>query len=145
MRKGLPLIDDDSAFFWDACKEGRLVLQRCLECDALQHYARSLCTACNSTKLDFVDASGSGVVHSFTVVYRSPDPEGIEPPYVVALIRLDEGPIMMSNVIDTDPETVYCEQPVTVDFLDLEDGNRLPVFRPTPASPTPLAKGEENT
>jgi uncharacterized OB-fold protein len=130
MRPGLPAIDGDTAPFWVACKEGRLVLQRCLDCDALQHYPRSLCLSCASQRLDFVDASGSGVVHSYTVVHRSPDPERLPAPYVVALIRLDEGPMIMSNVIGADPETIYCEQPVTVEFVDLEDGNRLPVFRP---------------
>ena len=85
---------------------------------------------CHSDRLDFVDASGNGVVHSFTVVHRSPDPEQFDPPYVVAMIRLEEGPLMMSNVVGTDPEAVFCEQPVTVDFVDLDDGNRLPVFRP---------------
>lgn len=130
MRRGLSAVDSDTEPFWEACKEGLLLLQRCLDCDALQHYPRSLCVTCNSRSLDFVEASGDGVVHSFTVVHRSPDPENMPPPYVVALIRLKEGPIMMSNVIDVDPTTVHCEQPVEVAFEELEDGNHLPVFRP---------------
>lgn len=130
MTTGIPSIDGDSAPFWEACRNRRLVLQRCTECGGFQHYPRSLCVVCHSDDLEFVDATGRGVVHSFTVVHRSPDPEQFSPPYVVALIRLDEGPIMMSNVVGTDPDTVFCEQPVRVDWRDLDDGNRLPVFRP---------------
>ncbi len=130
MTSGLPTADGDSAPFWDAAREGRLVLQRCSSCARLQHYPRSLCVVCHSQDLDFIDATGAGVVHSFTVVHRSPDPEQFQPPYVVALIRLDEGPIMMSNVVGIDPDEVYCELPVRVDWRDLDDGNRLPVFRP---------------
>lgn len=135
MTNGLPMIDSDSAPFWDACREQRLVLQRCHDCQAFQHYPRSLCVACHSTKLDFVEATGRGVVHSFTVVHRSPDPENFTPPYVVALIRLEEGPLMMSNIVGADPDSVFYEQPVRVDWRKLGDGNRLPVFRPEPPDP----------
>jgi hypothetical protein len=125
------MVDGDSAPFWDAAKEGRLVLQRCTKCDGLQHYPRSLCVSCHSDRLEFVEASGRGIVHSYTVVHRSPDPERFVAPYVVALIRLEEGPMLMSNVVDIEPDSVRCELPVEVGWRDLDDGNCLPVFRPT--------------
>ena len=130
MTSGLPMIDDDSAPFWDAARQGRLVLQQCNSCDEFQHYPRSLCIACRGDDLEFVDASGKGVIHSFTIVHRSPNPEQFTAPYVVALIRLEEGPIMMSNVVGADLDDIACEQPVSVDWRTLDDGNRLPIFVP---------------
>lgn len=79
--------------------------------------------------LGWVHASGTGIVDACTVVERAPEP-GFVPPYVVARIRLAEGPIMLSNVVDTDPYAVAIGNPVRLSWRDLPDGRSLPVFVP---------------
>jgi uncharacterized protein len=123
-----PLVDGATQGWWDATRERRLVVQRCEACGHHQHYPRPLCLACSSTEVAFVDAVGTGHVHSFTVVHRAPT-DDFTPPYVVALVRLAEGPVLMSNIVGCDPEEVRCEMPVRVDWRALDDGRHLPVFQ----------------
>jgi uncharacterized OB-fold protein len=90
-----------------------------------------LCPACGSTGWDFVQSAGSGTVASYTVVHRAPSPD-FEPPYVVAVVELDEGCSMLTNLVLPDPESVWTGMPVDVTFLDQPDGRALPVFTPGP-------------
>jgi hypothetical protein len=110
--------------WWDATREGRLMIQRCADCGHHQHYPRSLCTSCASSNVGFVEACGRGTVYSFTEVYRAPHPF-FSPPYVVALVRLEEGPVLLTNVRGD----VVCDMPVQVEWEPLDDGRQLPVFR----------------
>jgi uncharacterized OB-fold protein len=117
--------------WWDATRSRRLVVQRCDACGHHQHYPRALCTACSSTSLSFVEARGTGSVYSYTVVHRSPHP-AFTPPYVVALVRLDEGPVLLTNITGCAPEDVRCDMRVRVAWEPpLEDGRRVPVFTPS--------------
>ena len=125
----LPEVTPDTEQWWDATRERRLVIQRCRQHGHLQHYPRSLCTRCGSTDLDFVDASGRGTIYSHTTVHRAPSPD-VRVPYVVALVRLDEGPVLLTNIIDCPPEDLRCDMPVEVSWRELSDGRNLPVFRP---------------
>ena len=122
----LPPVDDVTAPWWDATRERRLLVQRCESCGHLQHYPRALCTACGATDLGWDVASGRGTVDTFTVVHR-PLP-GFEPPYVVARVRLAEGVVLLTNVVDVEPDGVRCDQAVRVSWRPLEDGRHLPVF-----------------
>lgn len=119
--------DSQTQAFWDATREGRLIIQRCTACGHHQHYPRSLCTACASTALEDVQAAGTGTVYSYTVVHRAPHP-AFDPPYVVALIGLDEGPVLLSNLAGA--QSVRCDLPVTLVWEDLPDGRKLPLFTP---------------
>lgn len=125
----VPPPDEVTAPWWDATRERRLVVQRCSDCGHLQHYPRALCTACGKTSLKFTGVTGRARVDTFTVTYRAPRPD-IEVPYVVARVRLAEGPILLSTVVGCPPESVACDLPVTVDWRPLPDGRALPVFRP---------------
>jgi uncharacterized protein len=122
--------DRHEAGLWEAASEGRLVMQRCRQCNRFQHYPRPICLKCRSTDLDFEEVSGRGTVHAHTTVFRSPDPTRFAPPYVVALIALDEGPVLMSNVVGLPVDQVRCGQRVMVEWRDLDDGIRIPVFGP---------------
>ena len=126
----LPKSDSDSHEWWEATREGRLVLQRCLNCGRFQHYPRPFCLTCYGTDLVFVESSGQGKVYSFSVVHRSPDRDVFETPYVVALVRLTEGPVLFTAIIESAPEDLKCEQSVGVAWRPLPDGRQLPVFRP---------------
>jgi uncharacterized OB-fold protein len=88
-----------------------------------------VCIECGSTDFDFVDASGRGTVYSHTTVHRAPGP-GIEVPYVVALVRLAEGPVLLTHIVDCPPDEVRCDMPVEVAWRALSDGRNLPVFKP---------------
>ena len=127
--KALPTPTPLSAPYWQAAREGRLVLQRCEACRRHQFYPRSLCTACASDRLAWREASGRGRVKSFTVIRRAVS-AAYEPdvPYVVALIELAEGPTLMSNVVGCAPEAVRIGAPVRVRFDAWSETIRVPVF-----------------
>lgn len=126
--------------FWAAARDHRLVLQHCPRCDRLQHFPRPWCTACLHDELDFVPASGLGVVYSFTVVRRNPNPAfAARVPYVLALVDLDEGVRVMSSVVGCDPGSVHVGQRVEVCFEDVDDAHTIPLF--TPSGPDPTTKG----
>jgi uncharacterized OB-fold protein len=112
--------------WWDATRERRLLVQRCRSCGHHQLYPRAVCTACHAMDLEFKPASGRGTVYSFTVVHRSPQP-GYEPPYTVAIVQLEEGARLLTNIVGGE---VACDQPVAVEWEELSDGRHLPVFRP---------------
>jgi uncharacterized OB-fold protein len=119
--------------WWDATREGRLTVQRCVPCGHVQWYPRVLCTACGGTDLVLDQASGRGEIYSFTVVHRSPDPASFVPPYVVALVRLAEGPVITTNIIGPGSAAVRCDEPVHLTWERLPDGRQLPLFQAGPA------------
>ena len=121
--------DPTTGAWWDATRAGTLLVQRCRTCGHRQHYPRGLCTSCSSTDLEDTAASGRGVVYSFTAVHRAPHP-AFQPPYVVALVRLEEGPTLLTNIVGCAPEELACDMPVEVRWEELPDGRRLPLFAP---------------
>ena len=123
---GLPPVDAVTAPWWDATRERTLLLQVCGACGHRQHYPRALCTACGGTELGWVRSPGAGIVDSFTVVHRGLP--GFEAQYVVARIRLDEGVVLLSNVVDSPHHAIACDQRVTLAWRALSDGRHLPVF-----------------
>jgi len=121
--------------FWEACKAQRLLLQQCRVCGQIQFYPRSLCTACMSDHLEWRAADGTGTVYSYSTVYRALVP-GFEDdvPYVVAMIELDEGVRLLSQVIYCEPEEVFIGLRVSVIFEEAREGVVLPKFRPLAAN-----------
>lgn len=130
-QKPLPRIDADIRPFWEGCKRHELLLQRCLDCGRYIWYPRQFCGHCLSEKTEWVPASGKGTVYTFTVI-RQTRARGFrdEVPYVVAYVQLDEGVIMMSNVVNIAPEKVHIGMPVRVTFDDVTEEVTLPKFRP---------------
>lgn len=124
----LPVPDGDTRPYWNAAKEHRLVLRRCLDCQTAIFYPRGICPHCMSDHLDWITASGRGTIYSYTVVHRAPAGFQDRVPYVVALIDLDEGVRMMSNVVDAGSE-VRVGAPVQVIFDDVTAEITLPKFR----------------
>lgn len=114
----------------EAAAEGKLLIQRCSACGEHQFYPRVLCTHCGAGTPEWVEASGRGRVHTFSVVHRNGMPGWRdEVPYVVAVIELEEGPRIMTNVVDCDPGDVSVEMPVEVTFVE-QGEQTLPKFRP---------------
>lgn len=133
--KPLPEKDAVSAPFFEAAAEGRILYQRCPECDHRQFYPRALCTSCGADT-QWAEAAGEGTVHTFTVIrqYGAP-PFKDELPYVVAMIDLPEGVRMMSNVTDCDVDDVHVGMPVEAYAVRAADGVGVPFFRPAERRP----------
>lgn len=120
-----------SADFWAATAEGRFLLQRCKPCGQMIFYPRVNCPACGSTDLDGVDASGRGTVFTYTIARRPTHRAFAEAgPYVIAIVELDEGPLVTTNIVGCDPDDVTIGMPVEVVYGDVVDGAALPFFAP---------------
>ena len=127
----LPRPTPETRPFWDAAKQHRLVIQACDDCGTRYFYPRPLCPACRSFDYDWALASGRGVVHTFTIVHRPTLPAfEAQLPYNVIVVRLEEGPFMVSNLIDYAPDDLRIDLPVEVMFEPLDDDIALPKFRP---------------
>ncbi|MEV0153757.1 Zn-ribbon domain-containing OB-fold protein [Micromonospora sp. NPDC050686] len=106
----------DTQAWFDLIDQGRLTVPRCLDCGDAFLYPRMCCPACGSRSVELAPASGRGVVDSFVVNHRGPAAFAGEVPYVLALVRLEEGPRMTANVIVDDPARVRVDLPVAVTF-----------------------------
>jgi hypothetical protein len=130
-RFDLPTIEPESQPFWDAAKEGRLLIQRCDDCGAAQHYPRPFCVACWSDRVSWEDASGRGTLYTYSTVYVNDlPPFGDRLPYVAAAVDLEEGPRLMTNIVGVDPADLRVGMRVMVDFQPLNGDISAPVFRP---------------
>lgn len=123
----LPVPTDISRPHWDGAREGRLMVQHCPACKVHVFIPRRACPHCLGEGMDWVQSSGRGTIYSYTIIHRPPHP-AFEPPYCAAIIELEEGWHMLSNVVGTDPASIAVGQTVQVEFLDCGDVT-LPVFR----------------
>jgi uncharacterized OB-fold protein len=127
MSRRLPVPTELSSGFWAAAAEHRLAVPCCEVCGARFFPPERICPTCGSPNWEYADSAGSGIVATFTVVHRAPSPD-FETPYVVAVVELDEGCSILTNLVHTDPGSVSIGMPVHVVFLDQPDGRALPVF-----------------
>jgi len=125
-----PTTTPDTKFFWDALKDGKLLIQRCAGCRALRHPPRPMCPRCNSLSWESIEASGRGTVYSF-VMPRHPSWPWFEgQTHIVALIELEEGTRLLSNLRDVDPAAVTIGMPVEAFVERFDSGVALHQFRP---------------
>jgi uncharacterized OB-fold protein len=130
MRFDLPTPDQETEPFWDACKEGRFLLKHCNACGEDHFYPRPFCPKCWSTDVEWKTAGGGGTVYTYSVVRQNdlpPFPERV--PYVAAIVELDEGPRVMTNVEDDDIDAIEIGMRVQVAFKEISDDVTIPVFR----------------
>jgi uncharacterized protein len=129
--KPIPVPTEETRPYWEGCKRHELRIQRCAACGNHQFYPRLYCHKCFNDQVEWITASGRAKVLSFTIVRRPPSPAfKSEVPYVVALVTLDEGPTMMTNIIGCPPDHVMIGMPVKVNFDDWTDEISIPKFRP---------------
>ncbi len=132
-RKPLPEPSDTSRPFWEGVRARELRLQRCHDCRKHIYYPREVCPFCLSERLDWVVASGKGKVYSYTVVRRAMHPAFREDvPYVLAIVELEEGPRLSTNIVGTDPEQVKVDMPVQAAYDDVTPEVTLLKFQPQP-------------
>jgi uncharacterized OB-fold protein/acyl dehydratase len=128
-----PAITQDNAFFFDGAMHGKLLIQRCATCGRLRHPPRPMCSECRSLAWDTVEASGRGTVYSF-VVNHHPQVPAFDYPLVVALVELEEGTRLVSNLVGVEPSAVRIGMPVAVEFVTFDDELTLPQFHPADAA-----------
>ena len=127
----LPRPTPETQHFWDGTKRGELRLQRCGECDHIYFPPRPFCPACSSRAVEVFKASGRGRLLSYVINYR-PHPAW-QGPYAIAIVELDEGPRMMSNIVGCDQtaDALQLDMRLTVKFEQCSEEIFLPLFVPT--------------
>lgn len=129
--KPLPMLTKLSAPFWEGTKQGELRLQKCQECGEVWYPPAAHCPNCISRNYTWVTLSGRGKVWSWIVMHQRYFAEFADDiPYVVAFIELEEGPMLMSTLVDIEREAIQCDLPVTVVFEDATEEMAVPKFRP---------------
>ena len=113
--------------FWQAAGDGVLLLPRCRACGRAHWYPRPFCPFCHSDRVEWERASGLGTVEAFTSVLRA------RPAVIVAYVRLDEGPVLLTNLVECDLAALQIGDPVRVAFRPAPEGRMVPVF--VPAAP----------
>jgi uncharacterized OB-fold protein len=132
--KPLPDITEENRPFWESCARGQLSLQRCRACSRFRYPISPVCPACLATESEWTAVSGRGRVFSYVIfhqVYHRAFQDDV--PYNAALVQLDEGPFMFSNVVGVPNEALTCDMPVTVVFERATEHVTLPRFEPVEA------------
>jgi uncharacterized OB-fold protein len=129
--KSTPPIDPWTRPFWQAARQGKLMIQQCQSCRRHIFYPRIICPFCFSEQITWVESTGKGKIYTFSVVQNNA-PSAFIPdmPFIIAIVRLDEGVQMMTNIVGCDPSQVHCDMPVTVVFEKFNDEITLPKFKP---------------
>ena len=129
--KPVPEITEQLRPFFEAARARQLVVQRCADCGSLRFPARELCAACLSNDAGWVAVSGRGEVFSFNVMHQVYHPGFAgEVPYAVVLVKLEEGPKILSNLVGVAPHEIRIGMPVRVVFEDITEEVTLPRFAP---------------
>jgi uncharacterized OB-fold protein len=128
--RALPQPTPETQHFWDGTKANALLLQRCDECSKVYFPPRPFCPVCASRKVSVTKASGKAKLYSYVIHHRPV--AGFTPPYAIAVVELDEGPRMMTNIVECEqtPEALMLDMPVEVVFEPQTDTITLPLFRP---------------
>ena len=124
-----PAVTQDNAWWFDACRRHKLLIQRCTACGSLRHPTEPACAVCHSFDWDTVEASGRGSVYSF-VVNHYPQVPAFDYPLAVGLIELEEGTRLVANIVEIDPSAIEVGMRVEVVFIDHDEDLSLPAFRP---------------
>ena len=128
--RALPQPTPETQHFWDGTKAGELRLQRCEECRHVYFPPRPFCPKCATRKVSVFTASGKAILDTYVIHHRKVP--GFEPPYAIAVVKLAEGPRMMTNIVECQqtPEALQLDMPLEVVFAQQNDAITLPFFRP---------------
>ncbi len=129
IKRPMPGISDDTRFFWDGCKDGKLLIQRCKSCGILRHPPGAVCIKCHSFEWDTVPASGRGTLYSFVVMHY-PEVPPFDYPNPIGLVELEEGTRLIAGLIDVNPKALKIGMKLQVKFRTFDDELVLPLFQP---------------
>ena len=128
--KPLPRLNSDNRPFWEGCTQHELRFQQCADCDHVRWPPSDLCPRCHCREVRWVNSKGIGRVYTFAVYHTAYHPGfAADLPYVVAVVALDEGPHLLTNLVDCRPDEVRCDQPVAVVWEEVTESVTLPKFR----------------
>jgi uncharacterized OB-fold protein len=116
----------ESKPFWDAAKQGRFLIKRCNACGEPHWYPRTMCPFCHSTDTAWMESKGEGAIYTFSVMRRN-----TPVPYVISYVTLDEGPAVLTNIIDADFDKLRIGDRVRLKWSSTGEGSP-PVFTFTP-------------
>ena len=119
----------DNAWWWDAVQDEKLLIQKCGSCGVIRHPPRPMCGECQSLEWDSIESSGKGTIYSYTVIHHPKIP-GYDYPSICALIELEEGTRIVSNIVDCDPKNVKIGMAVEMNIENVDEELKLPLFRP---------------
>ncbi|WP_433476997.1 Zn-ribbon domain-containing OB-fold protein [Spirillospora sp. CA-142024] len=126
----LPLVEEETRPYWDAAREGRLLIRHCEPCGEPFFYPRPFCPRCWSDRVHWIEASGRARLYTYSVVrWNDLPPFGERVPYIPAVVDLAEGPRMMTELVGCEPGAAAIGMPLRVEFRD-EGEVSVPVFRP---------------
>ena len=126
-----PLVEDESQPYWDALVDGRLLIKHCNDCGRFHSYPRPFCPHCWSDAVEWHEACGRGRVYTYSTVYVNDlPPFGPEAPYVAAIVELEEGPRVMTRLVDCTKDDITIDMPVLLDVQQFDDEHNMAVFRP---------------
>ena len=127
----LPKPNTDTRPFWQGCKEHKLRFQKCSHCDHVRWPPSIICPACHSAETEWIVVSGRGSIYSYVVYHSAFHPAFKDDlPYVTAVVRLAEGPLILTNIVDCTHSELECDMPVEVVWDDSSKEFSLPKFRP---------------
>jgi uncharacterized OB-fold protein len=130
-RFDLPTIDMETQPFWDGLQAGKFLLRHCNACNRDHYYPRPFCPTCWSDDLSWKEASGRGKIYTYSVVHVNDLPPFSERvPYVAAIVELEEGPRVMTNIEGLPFDELAADLPVVVEYKAISDDVTIPVFRP---------------
>ena len=120
-----PPVNPESTHFFDAARDGKLLLKNCLSCLQLHYYPRVICPFCGSDQTEWIPAKGGGKLYSYSVMRR------VAEPYAIAYVTLDEGVTVLTNLVDCNLDALRIGSPVRLVFKAAEGGEMIPMFTPT--------------
>jgi uncharacterized protein len=129
-RKPLPYIHNETKVYWEGAKRHELLIRKCRTCGAYHFYPRDFCPSCFSFDVEWMKASGRGVIYSFTICHHPAQDFNDDVPYNLVLVELEEGARMMSNVVGCTNDDLRIGMSVEVVFDDITDEVTLPKFKP---------------
>ena len=128
--KPLPKLNPDNRPFWEGCRKHELRFQQCNHCGHVRWPPSHLCPQCHGTEINWLISKGIGRVYTFAVYHTAFHPGfAADLPYIVAVVALDEGPHLLTNIVDCPPERVKCDMPVEVVWEDVDEEITLPKFK----------------
>ena len=116
-----PVSNVETQPYWDGANKGKLLVKKCLACGEPHFYPRALCPFCFG-ETEWVETNGQGEIYSFSIMRRAAEP------YAIAFVRLDAGPTMMSNIVDSDFDSIRIGARVKVVFKPAENEQNVPMF-----------------
>ena len=126
----LPVAEPEHQPYWDALRAGELRVQQCTSCDTLRHPPQPLCPRCRGSEYEWALMSGRGTVYSYVITHQATNAAFRDKtPFPTVLIELEEGPRMVSNLVDVAPDAIEIGMPVEVVFHAVTEEITLPLFR----------------